>query len=102
MDIESYNLLGEKKLKIFDPQDQGSGWDRKIYSRYKLKDDFEIQKQFREPELVEGKFVCKKIKDGKVCGSKKCYFSVAQTRSGDEGQTTFIRCYVCGHMWKIN
>jgi len=39
-------------------------------------------------------FTCKK------CRSKKCTYYQAQTRSADEGITTFCQCLDCGTRWK--
>ena len=41
-------------------------------------------------------FTCSK------CKSNKCTYTQAQTRSADEGITTFITCLVCDKKWKIN
>ena len=34
------------------------------------------------------------------CKSKKCTYFELQTRSADEGMTTFITCLNCGNRWK--
>ena len=34
------------------------------------------------------------------CKNRKCTYYQLQTRSGDEGMTTFIMCLVCGASWK--
>ena len=34
------------------------------------------------------------------CGKNKCRTSALQTRSADEGMTTFVACISCGHRWK--
>ena len=39
-------------------------------------------------------FTCNK------CKSKKCTYYELQTRSADEGMTTFITCLNCGNRWK--
>ena len=34
------------------------------------------------------------------CKSRKCTYYELQTRSADEGMTTFITCLHCGNRWK--
>jgi len=34
------------------------------------------------------------------CKNRKCTYYQLQTRSGDEGMTTFVMCLVCGASWK--
>ena len=34
------------------------------------------------------------------CKNRKCTYYQLQTRSGDEGMTTFVMCLVCGSSWK--
>ena len=45
--------------------------------------------------ISENSYTC--IKAG--CNNKKIGFFMKQTRSGDEGATTFLRCTVCGKRW---
>jgi DNA-directed RNA polymerase subunit M/transcription elongation factor TFIIS len=50
----------------------------------------------RNENISEGKYECPKA----GCKSKKIGFRQMQTRSGDEGSTTFLRCTVCNERWK--
>ena len=45
-------------------------------------------------EACTDTFTCRK------CKSKKCSFMQAQTRSADEGITTYVQCLDCGCRWK--
>lgn len=99
--MEEYDILGEKKMGVWDPADLSSGWQRKIYDHLRKELTSDKEKFFRKPKLVEGQYTCRNVIEGKRCGSKKCSLYTLQTRSGDEGQTTFITCGVCGHVWKM-
>jgi DNA-directed RNA polymerase subunit M/transcription elongation factor TFIIS len=46
-------------------------------------------------EIEEGVLECK-------CGSKKTISCQRQTRSADEGMTTFAQCIECGNRWRHN
>ena len=46
-------------------------------------------------EMANGVFYCSKCKR-----DTKCFYTTAQTRSADEGLTSFITCGHCGHNWK--
>ncbi|MHA1606864.1 MAG: transcription factor S [Candidatus Freyarchaeota archaeon] len=35
------------------------------------------------------------------CGNDTAYYWQVQTRRADEGSTTFLRCTVCKHTWRI-
>ena len=47
-------------------------------------------------DLPDGMLQCRK------CGSKKTTYYQMQTRSADEGITTFARCHECNNRWKMN
>jgi DNA-directed RNA polymerase subunit M/transcription elongation factor TFIIS len=44
-----------------------------------------------------GIFYCSKCKK-----KTKCVYNTAQTRSADEGLTSFITCCICSYTWKEN
>jgi DNA-directed RNA polymerase subunit M/transcription elongation factor TFIIS len=54
-----------------------------------------IEESDMTKDVAEGIYTCK-------CGSKKTQSIQIQTRSGDEGMTSFITCVMCKKMWKIN
>ena len=47
-------------------------------------------------EAMTDSFTCRK------CKSKKCSYMQLQTRSADEGITTYVQCGNCSNRWKIN
>jgi transcription elongation factor S-II len=49
----------------------------------------------QKAEAMTDSFTCRK------CKSKECTYTQAQTRSADEGITTFVSCTNCGNRWKI-
>ena len=74
----------------------------KIQEKIKNKDikgkelaTFQDCETFKEEEIEEGIFQCKK------CGSQKTTFYSLQTRSADEPMTNFITCVKCKNRWKI-
>lgn len=57
-------------------------------------------------EVKEGDFQCKKClasskEVDKSRIGRKCIYYQLQTRSSDEGMTTFVICTDCGHRWKF-
>jgi DNA-directed RNA polymerase subunit M/transcription elongation factor TFIIS len=46
----------------------------------------------------DGEFTC----INKLCKSKKCTVEFKQTRSADEGTTTFITCSECGKVYTVS
>lgn len=46
------------------------------------------------PEIKEGAIQCKR------CHGRKTYYYQMQTRSADEGMSTFFVCTVCGARWR--
>lgn len=48
--------------------------------------------------IEEGDMECK----SKTCKSKRCYIIQAQTRSGDEGMTSWVKCSECPNKYKMS
>jgi transcription elongation factor S-II len=46
------------------------------------------------PEAMTDQFKCGR------CKQRKCTYYELQTRSADEGMTTFITCLTCGNRWR--
>lgn len=80
-EYESYN-------KLFS-----SSEDENVKTEWTIR----VNNYFYEPEIIEGRFTCPK------CKCKKISVSTAQTRSGDEGQTSFLACTnkMCMFKWKF-
>ena len=68
-------------------------WDNPIYTQYRDKVAEEDQFLMNPFEIEEGVLECK-------CGSKRTISFQRQTRSADEGSTTFAQCVECGTRWK--
>ena len=72
------------------------GWDHPVFADFveeqKMQDEF----QSRPLEIEEGVLQCYR------CGSKKTISFQKQTRSADEGSTTFAQCVQCGKRWRHN
>lgn len=49
-----------------------------------------------DEKISEGIYTCPKA----GCGSQKIKYRTKQTRGGDEGETTSLRCTSCGKRWK--
>jgi len=47
-------------------------------------------------QVTESQYQCGALK----CKSRRIAFYQKQTRSGDEGATTFLRCTACGKQWQ--
>jgi DNA-directed RNA polymerase subunit M/transcription elongation factor TFIIS len=72
-------------------------WAPLAWKEAMASDTSEQQVQSQQQEgTPTNQFLCTK------CGQRKCIFSTAQTRSADEGMTTFITCLHCGKNWKMN
>lgn len=70
-------------------------WKDDIYNSYILEQEEEDQFISNPFEIEEGVLECK-------CGSKRTISFQRQTRSADEGSTTFAQCVECGTKWRHN
>jgi len=71
-------------------------WNHSMYEtfrdQHRESDDF-LMNPF---EIEEGILECRK------CNSKRTFSFQRQTRSADEGSTTFAQCADCGNKWRHN
>ena len=93
-----YNHEKEHGKNHIDPQKilwepLGEEWESCLYDKEK-KDIEKLYSQAGKPIVKEGAIKCKR------CGTRKCFYYQIQTRSADEGMTTFYTCTECGNRWK--
>jgi len=107
---QSYEKVGElvyskknkknKKEVMEDIKNDIIGWDSSVYQEYadsRIKDRESI---IQKPKLQKGGFPCRKINcEGNK--TKNTIWYQIQTRSGDEGMTTFVTCLRCGDRYSI-
>lgn len=79
--IEHYNTLGGKE-------------DEEL-KKYKEQEDKYLSIIENPIQIEEGIYQCNK------CKSKKTFSYQLQTRSADEGMTTFVECANCKTKWRI-
>lgn len=70
-------------------------WNHDVYSPFKKRQEEEDNFRLSPFEIEEGVIECK-------CGSKRTISFQRQTRSADEGSTTFAQCVQCGSKWRHN
>ena len=96
---EERKLAQNIKKKKFDIDNIGGMSYQELYPEHwkKLLDEkFKREKVMYEEkeEAMTDQFKCGR------CKSRKCTYYELQTRSADEGMTTFITCINCGNRWK--
>lgn len=67
-------------------------WNSVFFEKYHKRRD---QQRDVKIEVKDGDFKCKR------CGGNKCVYYQQQTRSADEGMTTFVTCTTCNNRWKF-
>lgn len=73
-------------------------WKISTFSGYRETETKETEKQAVGMKVTKGEFRCKSVK----CRSDECYTTQVQTRSIDEGATTYVLCSKCGEGYKFN
>ena len=97
--VKNVKLAHNIKKKKFDIDNIGEMSYQELYPEHwkKLLDEkFKREKVMYEEkeEAMTDQFKCGR------CKSRKCTYYELQTRSADEGMTTFITCINCGNRWK--
>nr|QBK89099.1 MAG: transcription elongation factor TFIIS [Mimivirus LCMiAC02] len=83
------NLISAQKLPFMTPQElDPDNWKTLIDKRELI----EYKKNNMDATDL---YKCFK------CGKRRCKVTSMQTRSGDEGSTSFIVCLVCSNTWKL-
>lgn len=106
-DIQIYDILyiiqtsSNKKQTLEELHSQISEngpayiWRQPEFNQYREMMEEEHYFQLNPIEFEEGVMECR-------CGSHKTISYQRQTRSADEGATTFVKCVECKHSWRHN
>lgn len=70
-------------------------WAQPEFNKYRVMMEEENYFQTNPIDFEEGVMECR-------CGSHKTISYQRQTRSADEGATTFVKCVECKHSWRHN
>lgn len=97
--VKNIKLFNRIKNKKFDLENIGFMTYQELFPE--LWKRFLDEKFKREKVMYEDKAeaMTDQFKCGR-CKSRKCTYYELQTRSADEGMTTFITCINCGNRWK--
>ena len=71
----------------------GGGWNHPEFDKARKEFDTMISIISRKDRVAEGVLECK-------CGSERVESTQVQSRSRDEGMSTFAKCSICGKRWK--
>ena len=103
----SYEIIGyiyeshdkkERKNILKDMKNGTYGWESSFFSEYRKRiHDIDYQ-QIEDIKVEKGEFPCR----NKKCRSYQCYIWQEQTRSADEGATTYVMCAVCHNRYRFN
>jgi DNA-directed RNA polymerase subunit M/transcription elongation factor TFIIS len=95
-EISSQLKQNPKIIPIFENLKKGKiGWNNSNFDTIRKKQQDKDEFLVNPFEIEEGVQECNK------CGSKRTFSYQKQTRSADEGMTTFLQC-VCGHKWRYS
>ncbi len=99
----NYATLGYQLLGFFmnnvsppnnvlkDTTNDVSHWDCSSFEGHKRVQMMDISRQIDGVKMEKGDYVCR----NRLCRSDLCYYYLLQTRSADEGMTTFVVCSKC-------
>lgn len=88
------SLIDQTEAKVKTLKLPKSVFDSNVFADYKKQED----KLFTE--IASGPVVKEGIEPCRRCKNKKVTSYQLQTRSGDEGMTTYYTCISCGYKWK--
>jgi DNA-directed RNA polymerase subunit M/transcription elongation factor TFIIS len=85
----------DERTKVLNDINSGvDGWDAWNFSQIRKKKCQELAIMSQEIKMEKSDRPCR------YCGSKKCFCWQEQTRSADEGMTTFYQCVKCGRRFR--
>lgn len=88
-------MAGKEAIFRLDLKKGKFQWNSTRYDALREKDKQEKDLLSRGIEVQEGEYQCKR------CKSKRCIYYQMQTRSGDEGFTSFFQCTECSNRWRM-